>query len=102
MRGVDAPIDIAALDAFGLELPAALEQPPAQAEIWPENVAAVLVFCALTTSWSYSAASGKPTGLRYEALPVVMRYSEVPKADRPEVFAGLRIMEAAVLEMHHE
>lgn len=36
---------------------------------------------------------GGVLGLRYEALPVVMRYLEVQKKDRRDVFADLRIME---------
>lgn len=98
MRGdaADSPIDRDALAAFGLATPASSTPPPI--EIWPENEHAVRVFCNMTSSWTYSAGSGKPIGLRYEALPAVMRYCRIPKASRPEVFAALRVMEQAAVE----
>lgn len=52
----------------------------------------------MSTQWSFHAATGKATGLRYEALPPLMRYAQVPKADRAAVFAGVRVMELAAIE----
>ena len=38
-------------------------------------------------------------GLRYESLPAVLDLLDVPAADRRGVFAGLRTMERAAMEV---
>lgn len=63
--------------------------------VWPENWPAVEVFAALQTQWTVDP-SGRPCGLRYEALPVVLDLLGVA-GDRAELFAGLCVMERAVL-----
>lgn len=84
-----------ALIAFGY----APDQPADDAiEVWPENMTAVEVFVAMGTQWAVGGMVGV-TGLRYEALPVVMRLCGVASADRPRVFAQLRTMEHAALEV---
>lgn len=65
-------------------------------EIWPEQEPTVAVFSAMLTQWRVGAAG--PTGLDYAALPAVMGMMSVPDADRPDVFAGVRIMERAALQ----
>jgi hypothetical protein len=55
------------------------------------------VFAALQTQWR-SGMSG-PTGLDYTALEPVMRLQGIKKRDRQEVFAGVRVMEIAALEV---
>ena len=65
-------------------------------EIWPDNLAAVNVFIAMTTQWRSNM--GGPTGLDYGALPVVMRLAGVPLAERAGVFESIRILEDAALE----
>lgn len=50
------------------------------------------------TQWATAGMSGRPIGLRYEALPVVMRYCAIPPGDRADVFSGVRCMEQAALE----
>ena len=65
-------------------------------EVWPDNVATVNVFVAMSTQWR--VGMGGPTGLDYAALPPVLRLLGVPTADRADVFDGLRTMEDAALE----
>ena len=61
-------------------------------EVWPENWDAVRVFSAMGTQWSY--AFNGVVGLRYEALPFVLRALALPRSAWPEVFARLRAMES--------
>lgn len=65
-------------------------------EVWPDNVLAVNVFIAMSTQWRSSGVG--VIGLDYNALPVVMRFSGVPPADRAGVFESIRILEDAALE----
>ena len=55
-------------------------------------------FICMETQWNYGGMSGRPVGMRYEALPVVLSALGIADADRGEVFAGLRLMERATLE----
>lgn len=64
--------------------------------IWPDNLAAVNVFVAMSTQWRSSGYGA--TGLDYAALPVVMRMAGVPLANRADVFDCIRILEDAALE----
>jgi hypothetical protein len=68
---------------------ASQEGPP---ELWPENVPVVAVFTAMGSQW-VEARKGGVTGLRYEALPAVMRYCRIARQEEAAVFAGLRVME---------
>lgn len=52
----------------------------------------------MQTQWERNGMTGRYTGMRYVSLPVVMRFSGVPKAARRQVFDDIRIMESAVLE----
>lgn len=52
----------------------------------------------METQWNYGGMSGRPIGMRYEALPVVLSAIGIADADRGEVFAGVRLMERATLE----
>jgi hypothetical protein len=52
------------------------------------------------TQWRVGA--GGATGLDYGVLPVVLRLSGVPRAEWPDVFDGLRIMEEAALDHIHK
>ncbi len=55
-------------------------------------------FIGMETQWNYGGMSGRPIGMRYEALPVVLSAIGIADADRGEVFAGVRLMERATLE----
>lgn len=70
-------------------------------EVWPENWPAVQLFAALGTQWRI-AHCGR-TGLDYNALPVVMRLQQIPRAHWPDLFDAIRTMEdAALTEMHKD
>lgn len=55
-------------------------------------------FIGMETQWNCGGMSGRPIGMRYEALPVVLSAIGIADADRGEVFAGVRLMERATLE----
>lgn len=78
---------------FGLTL----EEATKTVEVWPDCWLTVMVFEAMGTQWRVGMAGA--TGLDYGVLPTVMRLWRVPVEDRAEVFAGVRVMESAVLEM---
>ncbi len=65
-------------------------------EAWPENEPVIRVFMVMSTQWNVGLRG--PIGLRYEALPVVMDLLGIAAEARAELFPGLRVMEAAVLE----
>jgi hypothetical protein len=65
-------------------------------EVWPENWPHVLLFEAMSTQWR--VGPGGAIGLDYGVLPTVMRLEGVPRADWPEAFTALRILESAALE----
>jgi hypothetical protein len=64
--------------------------------LWQENVAVVEVFADMLTQWNVGGAG--VVGLRYESLPLLLDLRAVPAADRPDLVAGLRVMERAALE----
>lgn len=66
-------------------------------ELWSTNVRSFSVFEAMGTQWR-TGMSG-PTGLDYQALPVVMKLAGIkkPKAQR-EVFSDIRVMEQEALK----
>lgn len=70
------------------------------AEIWPENLQAYKAFSALATQWRVGMASA--TGLDYNAIPTVLRLQGVPRADWPDLFEDLRVMESAALSAMRE
>jgi hypothetical protein len=89
--------DAAAMMQFGLEAADAEEL-----GIWPENANAATVFEAMSTQWT--AGFSGAIGMRYEALPVVLRLIGIPAAgaSRRQLFADLRVMEAAALALWAE
>lgn len=84
------------LAAFGLTL----DDLDDTVGIYPDNDAAVDVFVALGTQWR--VGMGGPTGLDYAALPAVLRLRGVPRADWPDTFDCVRVMEAEALRVMHE
>lgn len=69
-------------------------------EIWPDNELAVLVFLDLGTQWRHGMNG--ITGLDYCAIPVLMDLRGIAQEDRRDVFAGVKVMERAVLELRLE
>lgn len=65
-------------------------------EVWPDNWLAALTFADLSTQWRMGHAG--PIGLDYAAIPAVLQLRRTPRAEWPELFSDLRIMEAAALE----
>lgn len=67
--------------------------------LWPCNVEAYNLWQRLQTQWRYSAIGGR-TGLDYGAVAAILRdvLCIKPKA-RAELFAGIRAMECAALEV---
>ncbi|WP_370551376.1 DUF1799 domain-containing protein [Glaciimonas sp. PAMC28666] len=63
--------------------------------MWPDNVVITNVFIAMSSQWRIGLSG--PSGLDYNALPVVMRMSGVRKADHADVFTGVQRMEDAAL-----
>lgn len=60
-----------------------------------------MLFEAMGTQWR--VGPGGPVGLDYGVFPAVLRLEQIPRADWPEAFDMLRIMEAAALiEMRKE
>lgn len=64
--------------------------------VWPDNVVSVGAFVAMSTQWR--AGMGGATGLDYAAMPAVLRMTQVPRADWPEVFDAIRVMESVALD----
>ena len=63
-------------------------------------MAAVNTFAAMGTQWR--TGMGGATGLDYAALPAVLRLTGLPRAEWPDVFEGLRILEDEALKYFRE
>ena len=91
--------DMAALGVQGFEPPEWMQDELDDASedhdfgVLPENEDAVAVFLACATQWLFD--QGARTGLRYEAVEVVMRQMKVVAPE--DVFARVRVMERAAL-----
>jgi len=72
-------------------------------EIYEENVEVVDVFTALGTQWRVAAgfAGAIAIGLDYAAIPPTLALMGIPPERHSEVFAGLRLMEAAALPVRN-
>lgn len=72
-------------------------------EVFEENVEAVEAFCALGTQWRIVAGMSGAfwQGLDYAAVPPTLDLMGVPVERRADVFAGLRLMEAAALPLRN-
>lgn len=64
-------------------------------ELWPDNLLAVNAFIAMSTQWR--VGMNGPTGLDYNALPLVLRSVGVKKKAQPEVFELVRVLEETAL-----
>ena len=77
-----------------------LEEATATVDVWPDNVQAFNTFTASLTQWRMGMNG--PVGLDYSALPTILRFTQVPRADWPAVFDDLRVMEDAALSQMRE
>lgn len=68
--------------------------------VWPDNLAAINTFIALSTQWRTGMAG--PTGLDYAAVPAVLRLTDVPRGDWSDVFDCLRVLEEEALKVMGE
>ena len=78
--------------AFGLESDLSeREAAYVDMDIWPENEMPLAVFGAMLTQWHKG-------GLIYSALPTVMRYLDIPRAEQASVFSDLQILEIETIK----
>lgn len=54
----------------------------------------------MTTQWNQGF--GGPAGLKYESLPIVFRMTGVPRAEWPDTFECVRVMEAEAMRVMAE
>ena len=94
--GPDTDTTADALTAFGVKT----EKPPGRPvlEIWPENWAALQVFSRMTTQLIVGGMGGV-IGLRYEALPLMLRICGVKRADEADVVNGVQVMEREMVQL---
>lgn len=64
--------------------------------VYHDNMATVETFCDMLTQWRMGPTG--PTGLDYQALPVVFRIRRIPRADHGDIFSGVQVMERAALK----
>jgi len=60
-------------------------------EVWPDNLVTVNTFTACLTQWRVGQSGA--TGLDYSVLPTVLKLTDVPESEWPDVFHGIRLME---------
>lgn len=65
--------------------------------VWPENWPPVLLFNALATQWRLTPM-GQRAGLDYAAIPALLRLKGVPRADWPDLFDALQVIEREFLK----
>lgn len=92
------PVDEAGLAMLGLTLDDLDDG--SKAEIWPENMPAVMAFDAMGTQWRVSHCGA--TGLDYSALPAVLRLLGIARAQWSDVFDALRILEDEAMKVMRE
>lgn len=66
-------------------------------EIWPENDAAISVFCSLSTQWRVGAAG--PVGLDYNVLFYRMDRMHLGEEDHQQLFDDIRVIESEALQI---
>lgn len=68
--------------------------------VWPDVWPALNLFNSLRTQWRMGFAGA--SGLDYSAIEPAMRLQGIPPEDWPDLFADLRVMEQAALEIIHQ
>ncbi len=84
------------MTAFGIN-PQGLDA-PTEFPIWVENWNALQVFRRMLTQL-HMAPMGGVIGLRYEALPIVLRACQIPRVDLPELMDCLQLMERHMVKL---
>jgi len=67
-------------------------------EVWPDNWMPMKVAQAMSTQWNVGPMGGI-SGMRYEAMPFVLRTLDVRASDRADVFWGVQVIEAEILKL---
>jgi len=65
--------------------------------VWPENWAAVLLFCRCDTQWMWE--SGACTGLDYNRVEAVMRIDCIARSQRSDLLTDVRVLERTALPL---
>lgn len=68
--------------------------------VWPDNWQPLMIFEQLLSQ--LNVGPGGVVGLRYEALPFVLRMNQVPRAQQPALFDDLRQMERHFVTLAHD
>lgn len=63
---------------------------------WPDNWPVLQVFDAMLSQWNMGGMGGV-IGLRYEALPLVLKLQGIQRRRQRELFDALRVMERAAI-----
>ena len=71
-------------------------EPDKELWLWPENRPVWELWLAVQTQWRVGMAGA--TGLDYSAVAAVMHLQGVPRKERPELLALLRVLEGEALE----
>ena len=71
---------------------------PTALPIWSENWGAFQVFRRMLTQL-HMAPMGGVVGLRYEALPIILRACQIKRDDLPEVMDCLQYMERHMVKL---
>lgn len=79
-------------DPFGAALPA----PVVEVYLWPDNVDAWQVWCAVQTQWRTGV--GGATGLDYAAVAAYLTECALHGEPRRQIFDGIRAAESAFLD----
>ena len=85
----------AALAAFGLQADMEIEVDEEFA-LWPDCLDAFQLWQLVQTQWKTNAA-GRPDGLNYPGVEVVMDRRRIAPENRDEMFALMQVMERATL-----
>jgi len=74
-------------------------QKPELFDVWPENWPVIEFWSQVCNQWRIAPLGGY-LGLDYTAIEIDLRFSQVPVI--PEVWQGMKIMEAAAREVLNE
>jgi hypothetical protein len=66
--------------------------------VFPDNWEAFSVFASLETQWAKNA-KGEREGIRYEAMQATLVMTGAKRATWPRLFADVRVMERAALDV---
>lgn len=70
-------------------------------QVWAENWRSLEIFCSLRHQWILAVGleGGKRVGLDYTRVESAFNMMNIRRKDRPSLFADMRIMEDAALDV---